>query len=143
MEHYLIEFRFQGTAKYELKKLIWDVDKKCGIGNTRRKRPVPHISLVAPFQTRNERKLIQDFYDVCSKKPLMKFTVNGFNTFENNRVLYVDINPSEKLDSFRWDLSKRLQPYCELQPIDYERKYYFHSTVAMKLSPQKFNQLKS
>lgn len=143
MVHYLIEFRFQGKAKSEIKKLIWDVDRKCRIGNARRKRPVPHITLVAPFQTRNERKLISDFYDVCSKSPLMKFSIKGFNTFETNRVVYLDINPSENLDNFRWELSKRLQPYCKLQPIDYKRKYYFHSTVAMKLTPQKFSQVKS
>tara|TARA_Y100000031_G_C8225107_1_gene387903 strand:- start:123 stop:815 length:693 start_codon:yes stop_codon:yes gene_type:complete len=143
MVHYLIEFRFQGKAKSEIKRLIWEVDKRCRIGNTKRKRPVPHITLVAPFQTRNERKLINDFYDVCSESPLMKFSVKGFNTFENNRVMYFDIDPSEKLDNFRWELSKKLQPYCTLQPIDYERKYYFHSTVAMKLTPQKFTHVKS
>ena len=143
MVHYLIEFRFQGRAKSEIKKLILEVDKRCRIGNARRKRPVPHITLVAPFQTRNERKLIKDFYDVCSKSPLMKFRIRGFNTFENNRVVYLDINPSENLDRFRLNLSKKLQPYCKLQPTDYERKYYFHSTVAMKLTPQKFSRVKS
>ena len=58
MVHYLIEFRFQGKAKSEIKKLIREVDKKCWIGNTRRKKPVPHITLVGPFQTRggNEEK---------------------------------------------------------------------------------------
>lgn len=143
MRHYLIEFRFQGKSKSEIKKLIWEVDKRCHIGNAHRKRPVPHITLVAPLQTRNEKKLICDFYYVCSKSPLMKFSVKGFNTFENNRVMYLDINSGEKLDKFRWELSKKLQPYCKLQPIDYERKYYFHSTVAMKLTPQKFNHVKS
>ena len=61
MTHYLIEFRFQGKAKSRLKKLIWEVDKRCRIGNAKKKRPIPHITLVAPFQTRNERKLINDF----------------------------------------------------------------------------------
>jgi len=143
MVHYLIEFRFQGKAKSEIKRLIWEVDSKCHLGHANRKRPVPHITLVAPFQTRNERKLIRDFYDVCSKSPLMKFYVKGFNTFENNRVMYIDIDPNEYLDNFRWELSKKLTPYCKLKPIDYERKYYFHSTVAMKLTPQKFNEVKS
>lgn len=143
MVHYLIEFRFQGKAKSELKRLIWEVDKRCRIGNAKRKRPVPHITLVAPFQTNNERKLINDFYSVCSKQSLMKFTVKGFNTFEKNRVVYVDIHPSTNLDEFRWNLSKKLQPYCTLQPIDYERKYYFHSTVAMKLTPDKFRHVKN
>ena len=101
MIHYLIEFRFQGKAKFEIKRLILEVDKWCQIGNVKRKRPVPHITLVALFQTRNERKLIDDFYDICSKSQLMKFGVKGFNIFENNWGMYLDINPNENLDNFK------------------------------------------
>lgn len=142
MTHYLIEFRFQGKAKSKIKELILEIDRRCHIGNTKIKRPVPHITLVAPFNTNNERKLIQDFYNLCSKTELMKFNVKGFNTFEDNQVVYLDIKPSTKLDEFRWELSKKLQPYCNLKPIDYKRQYAFHSTIAMKLTPSKFKQVK-
>lgn len=142
MARYLIEFRFQGKVKTELKRLIYEIDKRIRIENTKKKRPVPHITLVAPLQTKNEKRLIKEFNEICSKTPLMKFTVKGFNTFENNRVVYVDINPSEKLDGFRWELSQKLQSHCKLQPTDYQRKFYFHSTVAMRLTPKKFKQVK-
>ena len=143
MTHYLIEFRFQGKARSELKRLIWDVDKKWSLGRADKKRPVPHISLVSPFTTENEQRLIRDFYNICSGNPVMNFSVRGFNTFEENRVMYVDIHPGKQLEKFRWHLSKKLRSYCDLKPIDCKRKYYFHSTIAFKLSPQKFQQVKS
>ena len=140
--HYLIEFRFQGQAKKIIKNLILDADKACIIGNTKNRRPVPHITLVGSFTTNNEKKLIGAFNHICSKYPLMSFTVVGFNTFEENQVMYIDIKPSSELDDFRWQLSKELQNFCNLTLNDNNRKYYFHSTIAMKLSSQKFSCIK-
>jgi 2'-5' RNA ligase len=140
--HYLIEFRFQGQAKKIIKNLIWDADKACTIGNVTNRRPVPHITLVGSFTTNKEKKLIGAFNHICSTYPLMSFTVIGFNTFEDNRVMYLDIKPSPELDDFRWQLSKDLQNFCKLSPIDHNRKYYFHSTIATKLSSQKFSCVK-
>ena len=145
MPHYLIEFRFQGKAKKELKDLIWRVDKKCRIGNAKRKRPIPHITLVAPFTTNNESRLLRDFKDLCSSQKLMKFKLKGFNVFNNKsgaHVVYFDITPSTELDEFRWRMAKKLKSYCKLNSIDNQRKYYFHSTIAMKLTDKKFNQVK-
>jgi len=140
--NYLIEFRFQGQAKKTIKNLIWDADKACIIGNAKNRRPVPHITLVGSLSTNNEKKLIGVFNHICSKYPLMSFTVVGFNTFEENRVMYIDIKPSSELDDFRWQLSKELQNFCKLTLNDNNRKFYFHSTIAMNLSPQKFSCIK-
>ncbi len=143
MNRYLIEFRFQGKIKRHIKQLIWEINNKCRLKGAKRKRAIPHITLVAPFTTKNEKRLIRDFNRVCSKYPLMKFGLKGFNKFKNSRVVYIDINPSKKLDEFRWELSKRLQPYCKLKPIDYKRKYYFHATLAMKLTHPQFKRVKA
>jgi 2'-5' RNA ligase len=142
MAHYLIEFRFQGKAKSEIKRLIYDIDKKCDIGNTKNKRPIPHITLVATFSTKDEKRLINDFYNLCNNTNLMKFKINGFNVFEENNVLYLEVIPCENLDEFRWNLSEKIRSYCTLKPIDYNKKYYFHSTIAMNLSDFKFNQVR-
>jgi len=142
MTDYLIEFRFQGKAKSKLKQLIWDVDKTCSLGTANKKRPVPHITIVTSFKTNNERQLIQDFYDVCSKTELMKFTLKGFDTFEDNRVVFLDIKASKQLNNFRWNLYKLLKSYCDLKQIYYTQVYNFHSTIAMNLSPKKFKEVK-
>ncbi len=139
MTHYLIELRIFGKAKYEFKRLIREVNR---IFRVRSRRPVPHITLVGPFYTRYEKSLISDFEEVCASQPIMTFSVKGFGTFEENRVVFIDIEPDKKLKSFRWELSKKLKDYCSLRPYDLEKKFSFHSTVAMKLSPNKFNKIK-
>ena len=140
MNHYLIEFRFFGKSKTEIRNLIWDVNKRFHVRP--RHRPVPHISLVGPFNTTDERRLVDDFKNICEKQDLMHFNVVGFDTFENNRVIFLDIQPDKKMEMFRKDLSTTLQRYCKLKPYDLEEKFSFHATIAMKLYPSKFEQVK-
>lgn len=106
MANYLIEFRFFGEAKGKTKKLIWGINRTCHIKPSH--RSVPHVTLAGPFQTKNESKLVSDFNKLCKKYEVMKYRVVGFNTFKDNRVVYIDINPSEKLKEFRWELSKKM-----------------------------------
>jgi len=142
MTHYLIEFRFFGKAKHEFKRLIWEIDRRFRLGHARRHRPVPHITLVGPFYTRDEKRLISDFEELCAKQRIMTFKVKGFDKFDENRVVVYKIEPDKNLDEFRWELSKKLRNYCNLRPYDLERKFYFHSTIAMKLYPDKFEKIK-
>jgi 2'-5' RNA ligase len=72
----------------------------------------------------------------------MTFKVKGYGTFDGTRVVFVDIEPDESLDRFRWELSKKLRQYCNLTRFDLERKFYFHATLAMKLGPRKFEKIK-
>lgn len=142
MNHYLFEFRFQGKAKDQFKKLIYFIDKKFQIGLAKQYRQVPHVSLVGPFSTNNEQKLIRDLAELCESTPVMNFLVNGYDYFSQNRVVFICINPDQILDEFRWNLSKQLQSYCKLQPYDYERNFIFHSTIARNLDPIRFEAIK-
>ena len=139
MIHYLIEFRFHGKAKYEMKNLIWDITRRFHL---RTKRAIPHITLAGPFYTNNEQKLIKDFNEICSQSPIMSFEVNGFSSFEDSKVVYLDVNPSAELENFRWNLSQKINSYCNLTPYDKERKFEFHSTIAMKLRDDHFHRIK-
>ena len=144
MAHYLIEFRFQSAKiKRYLKGMIYDVNKKFHVG---KKRHIPHITLVGPLTTNNERKLIADFAKVCSETKLMKFKGNGFGTFDSNKVVYVNIGASERLNEFRIKLIETLRPYCKLQSHDKrkdEDRFGYHSTLAMKLSESEFKRIKN
>lgn len=139
MTHYLIEFRFHGSAKYEIKKLIEEVNRKFELKS---KKAVPHITLVGPFSTDNEAKLIRDFDQLCSNNSLVGFEIDGINTFDDNKVVYFDVNPSREMEEFRWNLAQTLKSYCQLSEFDYKRKYEFHSTIAMKLPDDKFVDIK-
>lgn len=102
MTHYLIEFRFQSKKiRTYLKGMIYSINQKFGVG---KRKHVPHVTLVGPITTNNERRLISDFARICSQTELMKFKGNGFGTFDNNRVVFVNIWAGEKLNEFRINL---------------------------------------
>ncbi len=71
--HYLIEFRFHGKAKYEIKNIIGDINRRFHL---RPKRAIPHITLAGPFYTNDEERLIKDFNEICSKSHIMSFEIN-------------------------------------------------------------------
>ncbi|MEX0920379.1 MAG: 2'-5' RNA ligase family protein [Candidatus Pacearchaeota archaeon] len=151
MTHYLIEFRFQGKSKRDLKKLIYEVDKKFRLGNAKLKRPVPHITIVAPFSTSNQKRLVKDFKQVCENHPLIRFNISGFGSFSKTRVVYREIKPSKELIGFRRDLINKLKSYCILSSTDVRsflglfkmiREYHPHATIAMKLEKNKFEKIK-
>ncbi len=139
MVQYLIEFRFHGKAKYEIKKLIYEINRKFRL---RTKRGIPHITLAGPFYTNDEKRLIGDFNRLCTKSPLMNFEIEGFSAFENSKVVFLDVKPSKELEEFRWNLSQTLKPYCQLKSFDYEKEFAFHATIAMKLPDDKFSKIR-
>lgn len=144
MAQYLIEFRFQSKRiQTYLKGMIYGINKRFGVG---KRKHVPHITLVGPITTSNERRLIADFARICSKTELMKFRGNGFGTFDNNRVVFVNIGASEKLNEFRINLVEALRSYCNLQSQDKKKeidRFGYHSTLAMKLDQNEFNSIKN
>jgi 2'-5' RNA ligase len=144
MAQYLIEFRFQSKRMQTyLKSMIYGINRKFGVG---RRKHVPHITLVGPIITRNERRLIADFARICSKTGLMKFKGDGFGTFESNRVVFVNVIAGEKLNEFRINLVDTLRSYCNLQSQDKRKeldRFGYHSTLAMKLDQNEFNLIKS
>jgi 2'-5' RNA ligase len=143
MNNYLIEIRFQGKTKGEIKRLIYQIDNKFSLGITQNKRPIPHITLCGSISTDNEAKLIKDFIRICSETPMPYFQIIGYGVFDSPNVVFININPSDKLADFRWRISENLQPYCQLGPFDYGKQFNFHATLAMHLPDYKFVQIKN
>jgi len=142
MNNYLIEIRFQGKAKGEIKHLIYQIDNKFSLGFFLNKRPIPHITLCGSISTNNETKLVNDFIRICSETPIPSYKVNGFGVFDSTNVVYINIIPDIKLENFRRNLSKTLQSYCQLGSFDYSEKFNFHATLVMNLPDDKFAQIK-
>ena len=139
MSHYLIEFRFFGKAKHEIRKIVWDLHTNFGV----RSRSIPHITLAGPFSTKDEGRLVEDFYSLCLSAKTMHFKVDGYSTFEDNGVVYINIKPDKELEEFRYELSKTLKKYCDLKRWDYEKDFKFHATLAMKLYKNKLDEIKN
>ncbi len=142
MDNYLIQFRFRGKARKTIRELINTIAIDCGLHKTRPSRSVPHITFAGPFFTTDEHRLIENFHNLCVNNPLMHFDINGFNTFEKKQVVYLHIEPEWSMVHFRQLLSKTLQSYCSMQPMDYMEAFNFHSTIAMKLTQKEFEQVK-
>ena len=53
--HYYIEIRYFGKAKTNFKRLVNEVDNKFHL---RKGHKVPHITLVQPFTTKDQKRLI-------------------------------------------------------------------------------------
>lgn len=140
MPHYLIEFRFHGYAKKYLKRRIFEVARRFRVRGVTRKRPVPHITLVGPFETRNIKRVIRDVESVAKNYDLVNFKLKGFGYFNNpnGKVIYADIEPSKELEELRWELAKRLMKYVELKEWDKDKKFSFHATIAFKDIDRKF-----
>lgn len=134
---YLIEFRFSGHAKETIKELKNNISRRF---NVTRKKIVPHITLVGPLRIHDEELLIDAVYDVCKKYELVKFTLDGFDNFEN-RVIYVNINPSKELKQLREELAQELRSVSKLSEFDHDKKFTFHSTLVLKDISSKFDKI--
>jgi 2'-5' RNA ligase len=142
MTHYFIEFRFQGKAKYEMKKMIYHLDRRFHLKKTKKKRPIPHVTILSPFSTTRQKQLVNDFHNICKNHSLMKFKIRGYGCFNNSKVVYININPSKEMVQFRKDLIKRIKKYSTLKDYDSKDNYKPHATLAMKLNNFQFNRIK-
>ncbi len=145
MAYYLIEFRFHGYAKKYARTLIYDVARKFNVKGVTRKRAVPHITLYGPFTTRNERQVVSTVANIGQKYDLVPFKLKSFNNFNNlkNKVIYLDIEPSNKLECLRWELSQNLRQVTNTtSTFDKDKKFSFHSTIAFKDIDNKFSKIK-
>ncbi|MFZ3167174.1 MAG: 2'-5' RNA ligase family protein [Candidatus Methanoperedens sp.] len=142
MAHYLIEFRFHGYAKWYAKNLIYDVARKFNVRGVTQKKAVPHISLFGPFQTNDERRLVSEIISVGNRYDLVPFRIKGFDFFNNqNKVIYLDIRPSEELKCLRRDLAYKLLKFSNSKAIDNNHDFTFHATVAFKDIDYKFDRI--
>ena len=146
MAVYHIEFRIRGHAKKYAKTLIYEVGKRFRVRGMTRRHVVPHISLYGPFLTRKQRDVVAEVVRVCSGYKLVPFTFRGFNYFDNstNKVVYLDIVPSDKLINLRFELAGALLPITYTKSNENRKNkadFKFHSTIAFKDIDDKFRDI--
>jgi 2'-5' RNA ligase len=141
---YLLELRLSGSAKDYVKETVYDVARKFNVNGATKTRVVPHVTIMGPIKTRDQRKLIDEMVNTCLKYELMTIKFNGFRTFGNwffgKRVLGVKIEPSNDLELLRSELVKKLG-FCQLNKFD-KKKWKPHSTIAFKDIDKKFGEIK-
>ena len=130
MQNYVIEVRILGYSKSVIKKLTATISRTFGIRSLAENDSVPHITLVGPLCTDNEKKLISEVYNVAKKFSLVGFKFNNFGIF-SNRAVYVSVIPSDDMICMRNELIKRLNKFCQLGEYDHKRVYIPHVTLVL------------
>lgn len=151
---YLIELRLRGDSKDVTKKLIFDIYNKFGVHGAVKKRPVPHVSLFGPFNTRSIKEIISIMNQVGKEYSRLDYEITGFGYFEHKvksfliprkkkNVIYLKIKPDSNLLHFRHALAKEIIHKTKSKNIDYdsESDFKFHATLAMKDVHQKFKDI--
>jgi 2'-5' RNA ligase len=143
---YLLEFRLSGSARNYVKDTVFDVAKKFDVSGATRNRVVPHVTIIGPIKTTNEKKLVREIIETCKKYDLMAIKFSGFTSFGNwllgNRVLAIKIDQSSELELLRIELIAKLSGFCQLSKFD-NRKWKPHATIAFKDIDKKFGQIKA
>ena len=116
---YLIEFRFSGFAKKSIRELKQNITKNFGVT---RKKIVPHITIVGPLHTWDEKLLVQTVKDVCKKYDKVTFKLDGFDNFQN-RVIYLKIKPSKELTELRKEIVEKLEKQNIILAVRKIRKF--------------------
>jgi 2'-5' RNA ligase len=146
MAHYLIEFRLRGFAKRYSQELIKEISRKFRVSGMKDK--VSHITLYGPFTTNNEKRMVSEVLSLCRRHNRIYFSIKGVDYFDNpsNKVIYLDINPSEELKVFREKLSLKLRAITSTaskEDSKSKENFKFHSTIAFKDINLKMNQILS
>jgi len=143
---YLLEFRLSGSARKNVKDIVFDVARKFDVSGATRNRVVPHITIIGPIKTTHEQKLVHEIIETCMKYDLMTIKFSGFTSFGNwllgNRVLAIKIEQSNELELMRTELVEKLSGFCQLSKFD-TRKWKPHATIAFKDIDKKFGQIKA
>ena len=144
MASYLIEFRLRGFAKRYSQELIKEIARRFRVRGMKDK--VSHITLYGPFTTNNERRMVSEVLNLCRQYNRVYFSIKGIDYFNNpsNKVVYLDINPSEDLKKFRFELSSKLRGIASTISKEDSRSqedFKFHSTIAFKDIDNKFKQI--
>lgn len=135
--NYLIEIRFSGYAKDSIKELKDGISKNFHVTN---RKIIPHVSLVGPLSTNNEKRLIRAVVDIAKNYKLIKLNLDRVGHFED-RVIFVKIIPSEELEQLRVDLVDELDEFCDLSPFDKEKPFKYHATLVLHDIHHKFNKI--
>jgi 2'-5' RNA ligase len=143
---YLLELRLSGSARKYVEQTVFDVSNQFDVKGVTRKRVVPHVTIIGPIRTSYEQKLIHEIIKTCTKYDLMTIKFSGFTSFGNwlfgNRVLAIEIEPSQNLELLRSEIVQKISKFCQLSKFDTE-KWKPHVTIAFKDIDKKYKQIKS
>jgi len=102
--------------------------------------------MYGPFTTTNYKKIATSVESIAKNYDLVSFKVKGFNYFNNekNKVIYLDIEPSQELKNLRYHLAQKLIKVSKSKSVQDKKNrddFSFHATVAFKDIDKKINKI--
>lgn len=134
---YLIEIRFSGFVKDSMRELKGAISKNFHVSQ---RKIIPHVSLVGPIYTDDEKKLVKEVVKVAKNFELINLQLDGFGHFDNN-VIFVKIKPSDELEKLRTELVDKLKEFCNLSEFDLGPDFKYHATLVMHDIYRKFDRI--
>ncbi|MCX5992507.1 MAG: 2'-5' RNA ligase family protein [Chloroflexi bacterium] len=102
-----------------------------------RTRPVPHVGLYPPSTAHDIRDVIRTVQRVGQNYTLVPFSIKGFGSYRDSKVIYMDIEPSLVLKQLRTELTQELNSALGKANPEYD----FHTTIAFKDLGYKFDSI--
>ena len=145
MRYFYIEFRFHRYPKSYLRDLINEIAHEFKVKGALRYRPVPHMTLYGPAQTKSLQNVLLKIERVAKNYTLVPFKIDSFGWHnEKSRVVAAQITASEELKNLRRELAEELNKVVkkdDRQPWDNGDCYWFHTTLAMKDIDRQFGKI--
>lgn len=142
--HFFVEFRFYGYPNSYLKSLIHEVARTFRVKGRTKSRPVPHMTLYGPSETRDIRGVFAAIENVAKRYALVPFKIDGFECRDGTegKVIACRIDASTKLASLRRELAGELSKVSKPNHWDRQHSYWFHSTIAFRDVDPKFDDIR-
>ena len=143
MNSFFVEFRFYGHPKHYLNGVMHKVARRFRVKGAISPRPVPHMTLYGPSETKDIRRVFAALEKVAKKHTLVPLRIDGFDYRDGTKgkVIACRIGASAELVSLRSELAKELAKVSTANHWDTQSGYWFHSTIAFKDIDRKFNDI--
>ncbi len=150
MDKYHIGTRLRGDAKDYIKSMALQTSRRY-TNSENWKRIVPHMTLIRPFTTSDEKEVINNF-----EKTLSQFTeiptfykIIGLDLFEEpERILYATVLPNKKINNIIKELENNLEDkidylYEKASSINDEKELNLHFTIAKDIPKNHFLKIRN
>ena len=122
----------EGDVGIKIHELKEELAKNVGV--TRALKNLPHITFHPPFEVRsgNLARLTKRLEEIAARQKAFSIQLSGFDHFED-RVWFVDIEPSEKLLGVKHDVMRGASSLVSVRlDPEKERNPHFHVTLAFQ-----------
>lgn len=102
----------------------------------------PHITIKPPFEVKKLEPFIDYIDDLAKNLTHFEIEIDGFNSFPELKVIYLDVKESNALTKLRETIRDGLEKKFGIKPNKFEgNEWKFHSSIALTdVTEEKFQE---